>query len=529
MKIYSTQILRWCGVVFAGVLLVITPLCSALEVSSASINPTVSPVIITEMLTGTKTSGTQEFIELYNTTDDPIDLTDWRLWYLSAQAADQNRPTSSGIVMLGTGADSPVIAPHDYFVLSGRSDYLASIARQFYTGTMAATGGNLRLLAPDETNPCALIVEDQVGWGNALYAQGQPVSAPPSGQSIMRALTADGQYIDTHNNSTDFGVSTVPTPGALNTHITTVSAVGSAAVQTSVAIADCVPPPPPSTGGGTLQQPGSGDVPPVVTQPNPTSSNAPTTSTASSLFPSSDVGLVTPQITELLPNPMAPQTDAADEFIELYNSNSTDFDLTGFALEVGTTTKHHFTFSPGTILAAQSFTAFFSRTTGLAMSNSGGQVRLLDPYGGSINESQAYTTAKDGQAWALANGQWNWTTSPTPGGANAVNIPSIVKKATATAATKKTAASTKKATAAKAPAAAKSKTAKAKSATQKSAVATAVNPITHPLHPTVLAIIAGFALLYGLYEYRHDLANKFYQFRTNRTARRTARAEAEGG
>lgn len=163
------------------------------------------------------------------------------------------------------------------------------------------------------------------------------------------------------------------------------------------------------------------------------------------------------------------------------------------------------------------------------MSNSGGQVRFIDPYGVVRNQSEVYGTAKDGQAWALVGSTWSWTTSPTPGSANNLNVALAITKKTAVSsasATAKKAATTK---AAGKSAATKAKQSKEKTTKPASAKTVATNATVRPLHPAVLAIIAGFALLYGLYEYRQDLANKFYQFRTNRATRRANRPEAEGG
>ncbi len=522
----------WLGVVLA-VWLCFSPVAFADgaggQVVSLDANAAAAPVIITEVATGTKTSGSQEFIELYNTTAQPIDLAGWHLWYLSAQAADQNKPSADGVLMLGDNASSSVIAAHGYYVLSGRTDYLTATAQQFYTGTLAATGGNLRLLSPDNDDPCLLDEQDRLGWGNALYAQGQAAPAPPSGQSITRLLYADGVYIDMHDNAADFAVSATPSPGAINMQEAGTAAQAQAAVNApnlpSVSITSCTPPSPSGTGtGDPLQQPTANDAPPaVITAQPPTTLSSSTIVSSPPAFPASDAGLVTPQITELLPNPAPPQTDADGEFIELYNSNDAPFDLSGFGLRAGLTAMHHYSFPPGTSLPPKSFTGFFSVQTGLTLSNAGGQVALLDPSGMVINQTEQYSAAKDGQAWTLADGSWYWSTTPTPNAAN------IVTAATASTAKKKPASNTaKKASGAKAAAAPKVKTTKAKTpiSTMKSGASSGQSS---SFHPAVLAIVAGFALLYGLYEYRQDVANQLYQFRANRAARRAARAEIEGG
>ncbi|HKR82490.1 MAG TPA: lamin tail domain-containing protein [Candidatus Saccharimonadales bacterium] len=523
MKVKS---MRFLSVITAGVMLGWTMFSPDLAAAASLVGlaSATSPVIITEVLTGTKTSGTQEFIELYNTTDASIDLTGWQLWYLSAQAADQNKPASNGMIMLGESASSPVIAAHGFYALSGRSDYLAGIAQQFYGGTMAATGGNVRLLSPDEHNPCVLNVTDQVGWGNALYGLGQPAVAPPSGQSISRLIYGDGTYQDTHNNSADFAVTPTPTPANTNTAPATLLTSPSTFQPTAVTIENCIVPT--ESGSGLLGVPGANDVPPSTVVSGGIDANAAYNSESD--FPSTDIGLVTPQITELLPNPAAPQTDARDEFIELYNSNDTMFDLSGFALQVGLTTKHKYVFPPGTTLLPKSFTSFSSAATGLTMSNSGGQAALLDPFGDTLNQTDPYGNAKEGQVWALAGSTWYWSTTATPNAANIITAASPSKKAVAV-----TAAATKKSAAAKTVAAAKPKTtkakAKAKSETPKTPTGKGSFASLSPLHPGVLAVVGMFAILYGLYEYRQDMANKFYQLRENRTARRAARAEPEGG
>ncbi len=238
-------------------------------------------------------------------------------------------------------------------------------------------------------------------------------------------------------------------------------------------------------------------------------------SASSSSLPAADIGLMAPLINELLPNPAEPASDDEDEFIELYNPNNAAFDLTGFRLQVGTTTLHTYTFPEGTNLPPKSFTAFYSIDTNLALSNSGGQARLLDPLGNIISQTDVYDTAKEGKAWALANGKWYWTTSPTPDAANIINQPMTTKALSVGSTTSKKAASKSSA---------KPKV-KAASASNNNTT-TDTSPSSN-LNPLILAGIGGSALLYAGYEYRHDLANRLYQLRRHRAARRTAGQVAE--
>lgn len=237
--------------------------------------------------------------------------------------------------------------------------------------------------------------------------------------------------------------------------------------------------------------------------------------TVAPFIPVSDKGLLAPQLSEILPNPTSPKTDAKDEFIELYNPNQRAFDLSGFILESGSTTSsrhHRYTFPAGTQLPPNSFKAFYSSMTHLSLSNSGGQVWLLDPFENLVNKTEAYATAKDGQAWVLANGVWYWTLAPTPDKANLVNEP-----AGKAAKGKKTATVNGKPVTAV-------KGAAATAGGVTGSLAEATEPT--PVHPWTLAAVAAIALLYGAYEYRHDLGNKLYQFRKHLAARRANRPKA---
>jgi len=228
-------------------------------------------------------------------------------------------------------------------------------------------------------------------------------------------------------------------------------------------------------------------------------------------IPAADIGLQPPRITELLANPTGTGNEDTDEFIELYNPNASPFDLSGFVLQTGLTTKHSYTFLAGTKLAPKSFHAYYSAETGLSLSNTGSQADLQDPLGTVITQSDPYTSAPDGQAWALANGDWYWTTKPTPGATNDIAAP-IVKSASATS----------KVTSSKSSVKGASTTAASKSSGNTSTLANTTEASTNsqPVHPLVLAGIGVIAVAYGLYEYRQDLANAVHKFRRNRSTRR---------
>lgn len=231
-------------------------------------------------------------------------------------------------------------------------------------------------------------------------------------------------------------------------------------------------------------------------------------------LPAGDIGLLAPQLSELLPNAAGTGTDSTNEFIELYNPNPRPFELGGFTLTTGLTRLHKYLFPAGTVLQPKAFKAFYSAATHLSLSNTSGQAKLLDPFGTVIGHSDRYGTAKDGLAWALAKGKWYWTNQPTPG------KPNVIKQAAVASA-----AGGKSGSANAGPVAAGSSATNGTGSTAGASNAA----LTTPIHPWTLAAVAVAALLYGIYEYRHDLANQGHKLRGYLAARRRRRQAGAGG
>ncbi len=230
----------------------------------------------------------------------------------------------------------------------------------------------------------------------------------------------------------------------------------------------------------------------------------------------------------MFPNPAAPQTDTNDEFVEIYNPNDEAVDLNGYTVQTGLTYAYSYHFTKTTSLAAHGFVVLTSGNTNLTLANNGGQARLLDPNGQPVSTTAAYGEAPEGQAWALINGQWQWTNTPTPQAGNVLTAPTssnsstTSSKTSAKKATTKT-ASAKKTTAKKFPTTKATKAQTLGAATDQSSNQ---DPAPTALHPGVLAGVGASAVLYVAYEYRGDVANRLYQLRRNLSARRTARAQS---
>lgn len=433
-----------------------------------------APSLVISQLKITSSNG--QFVTLYNTTDSELDMSRYQLEYFNHY--DLSKATSSRLIAL-----SGTVPPHGYFMVN--DDALLLCYRLTVDSTslgLSSTAGLVEVLGFNQAGPGGSVtpmLQDHVGWSKTAAAGAQTL--PANTDAFLQR-----QPIDAHNNPA------VTAPGGGSWQSVQPAGNNPCNLMTNSSNPVNV-----ATGMGQLL-PGSEPAATIVSAAAGSGLSVPA-------IPVADIGLMAPSVTELLPNPAGTGNDATDEFIELYNPNDKTFDLTGFGLQTGTTTFRNFIFPAGTTLPPRAIVAFYSDKTGLSLSNSGGQAKLIDPFGNNISAAGIYGTAKDGQAWALAKNKWYWTSRPTPGKANVIKQPEAAKKTS-----KKTASKTKKST--------------TKTATHLAAASgTEDESQLTPIHPAVLALIGGIALLYGAYEYRADMANRLHQLRRQFAARRKHR------
>jgi len=438
------------------------------------------PSLVISQLKITSSSG--QFITLYNTTNSALDMSKYQLEYFNSY--DLGKATSSRLIAL-----SGTVPPHGYFMVNDSSLLLCyQLSIESVSLGLSSTAGMVQILGSSQSSPGGAVIpilQDYVGWSKTAATGAQTLPANTNAFLNRQPVNSSQDPI-------------VTTPGAGSWQTVQPDANNACNLVTSSGL-------PVPTGLGQLLP----STEPPVTIANLSDDDSGVATTG--VLPASDIGLMAPKINELLPNPDGTGNDTTDEFIELYNPNPVSFDLTGFALQTGLATLKSYVFPAGTSLAPNSFTAFYSEATSLSLSNTGSQAKLIDPLGNSISASDVYANAKDGQAWALANGKWYWTTTLTPKAANVIKQP-VTKKKAAAAKSKSTKGSATKA----------SKTGKTSKST-KLAGGFEEEPSTTPIHIWTLALVAGAALLYGAYEYRADLANRIYQLRSYLGARRADR------
>ncbi|MBI3626813.1 lamin tail domain-containing protein [Candidatus Uhrbacteria bacterium] len=322
-----------------------------------------SPIIITEVQIEGSTA-TDEFVEIYNSGDAPVNLKGWRLSKKTATGNENNLLTDFPDLTLASGS----------FLTIGS----APGTDLKYSTQQSLSDNNTAILYSDSGKTVA----DLVGWGDTSIFQGQAAMSPEKAQSLQRKFDA-GKFAVTGNNGADFLMAS------------------------------------PTLKSATL---------PPVSQPSPTPAPSPASAPASggggSYFPPALIAYLKEKakpdviFNELLPNPAGP--DDRDEFIELKNLGNTLVDLTFWKIK---SSQGEFTFEPEKwrqpyLSAGQIF--LLKRTDlNLALGNKKESLKLLDA-GGEMMDQVKYADAEEetGYMWDAANSHWRWSSSLTPGQEN---------------------------------------------------------------------------------------------------------------
>ncbi|MCK5459945.1 lamin tail domain-containing protein [Candidatus Parcubacteria bacterium] len=117
-------------------------------------------------------------------------------------------------------------------------------------------------------------------------------------------------------------------------------------------------------------------------------------------------------ISEIFPNPAGTDNN---EFIELFNPNGIDIDLSGWQLDDSEKGSKIWQIPQNTIIASDGYLAFFKEQTKLTLNNSSDSVRLADP-SGEIAAQIDYNKSVEGASYCadLYNSGWYWTYNLTP-------------------------------------------------------------------------------------------------------------------
>lgn len=355
-------------------------------------------VVIAKVQVAGSTAGTsaEEFISLYNNTDHDINVTGWCLTYNVAKVACVSGQNPRTEVYLAARSTLLAMNPTlEAIIKTSLPAFRADIVFSSASNVLAATNGSLGVIDMNGTTV------DLLGWGTGdASTQALPANIP-AGKLINRSVLTGNILKDTANNSADFELT--PLDGVyLGGGLYEIEKFD-ACVNTSE-IELTVPEGFVTDGQGNCIQDMCGNIAGVqVVTPIGYQADGDTCT------------LIKIQITEVLPNVAG--TDTGREFIELYNPNSFDVDLTDYAVQLGSSTKKY-VFPQSTSLPSNAYIAFSDTQTGIVLPNTSASVRLLAPDGTLLHETNPYSNPKDDATWVLVNGTWQYTTIATPGAPN---------------------------------------------------------------------------------------------------------------
>jgi len=188
------------------VLLLILAACTPPGMPTPTVAPTqtpeiTTPLVISEVQASASGNNNLEFIELYNTTTEPLDLEGYALVYRLA-ASREDLP-------IHAWTKSTPVPAHGHYLLVRADQEVGFVPDAEFDQPLNTTGGGLALVDPQDN------VVDSVGWGNApeAFVEGSPAPVPENDVSIERLPGGEeGNFSDTDDNSTDFAINPTPTP-----------------------------------------------------------------------------------------------------------------------------------------------------------------------------------------------------------------------------------------------------------------------------------------------------------------------------
>ncbi len=158
-------------------------------------------VVISEIQLAGATAS-DEFVELYNPTDNTVDLTNWRL----------SKKTSTGTLSNLRTTMSGTIPAHGYFLVTN-PNYTGSVASDLaYSPTTSSIANDSTVILYSDAG---ITVVDKVGMGTASDFETSAFASNPAASGSIRRIS------ETDNNAVDFELLTVSDPQNANSPIIT--------------------------------------------------------------------------------------------------------------------------------------------------------------------------------------------------------------------------------------------------------------------------------------------------------------------
>ena len=342
-----------------GAFLLLFPHHGVLAAATASGQIMLSEIQITGGTKATK----DEFVELYNPSTSPVNISDWEL---RKKTRGDNSPTGTlfhkflpvACVLPAGSALTDTIPAHGYLLWTNKDGNAP------FTPLFDVQSGNKESPSLAESNGLALFdnrkqLIDSVTWDVCPATAKGNTTCFPKENAFLGAYLEQGttkwNAIIRDPAADTWRISTVPTPQNTGQKV-------------------CPETPPPPT--------------PVK---------------------------VSVRFNEILANPVGDET--AGEFIELYN-NDTTADISGFVIHDASKTGSY-TFPANTTLASHAYYVLERAVSKLSLNNTNETLTLSDA-AGTIIDTVQYQTSKEGVSLNFTGSSWRGGT-PTPGTANQLN------------------------------------------------------------------------------------------------------------
>jgi len=129
---------------------------------------------------------------------------------------------------------------------------------------------------------------------------------------------------------------------------------------------------------------------------------------------------------EVLPSPEGP--DAENEWIEIFNQNNFEVELSGWKIKDKEGKIATYTFPPDTKIPSLEYLVLLRPETKITLNNSGDGLELIYP-NGEIRDSVTFGKASLSQSYNKTLSGWSWSSTLTPGAENIANLPKDFPKA----------------------------------------------------------------------------------------------------
>ncbi len=372
-----------------------------MQTSALSSNP-----IISTIKTGETSSASKEYISIYNNSTESVDVTDWCVQYASSTDVTK---TKLACIKAPDKNTKLFLNAHGYINLSS-NEFVASLTGFnpdfIFSAGMSGTSGHIRLL------DSAGMEIDKVGWGSAANPESVAVPTHKSGYVLQRKSVDLVSLQDTNNNLNDFEeviLAQIPASGLEEVVVPTDICSNIDGLQTDM----------PS---GYMYDINNLCKQDICANLDGLQENVP--ADYESLDGENCIKKIIVlessviKITELLPN--VASTDTGNEYIELYNPNDHQVDLSGYKLTLNSATPKDFTFS-SQLINPFSFIAFSDTFTKIVLPNTSASISLTAPAGNIVDTTDLYANPGDDQSWSLINDNWQYTNQPTPNSDNKVS------------------------------------------------------------------------------------------------------------